>query len=84
MSLMFPYSPGDQFKRADMHDLIGGSFRHGMTKCNGGNDYLLFHDPKNSKKFGYDKWEGKQADGSFHYSGQGTLETKTDPSLIWA
>ncbi|MTB02932.1 MAG: hypothetical protein F2929_00035 [Actinobacteria bacterium] len=73
MSLMFPYSPGDQFKRADMHDLIGGSFRHGMTKCNGGNDYLLFHDPKNSKKFGYDKWEGKQADGSFHYSGQGTL-----------
>ena len=62
-----------QFKRADMHKLIGGSFRHGMTKCNDGRDFLLFHDLKNSKKFGYDKWEGFQADGSFHYSGQGTI-----------
>jgi hypothetical protein len=68
----FPYSPGDLFKRADMHKLIGGSFRHGMTKCNSGRDFLLFHDLKNSKKFGYDKWEGLQIDGSFHYSGQGT------------
>jgi hypothetical protein len=69
----FPYSPGDQFKRADMHNIVGGSFRHGMTKCNEGRDFLLFHDAKNSKKFGYDKWEGFQADGSFHYSGQGTI-----------
>jgi hypothetical protein len=72
-SIEFPYSSGDQFKRADMHQLVGGSFRHGMTKCNNGRDYLLFHDAKNSKKFGYDKWEGLQADGSFHYSGQGTV-----------
>ena len=69
----FPYSPGDKFKRADMHKLIGGSFRHGLTLCNNGNDFLLFHDAKNSKKFGYDKWEGLQADGTFHYSGQGTV-----------
>ena len=69
----FPYVPGDKFKRADMHKLVGGSFRHGMTKCNEGKDFLLFHDAKNSKKFGYDKWEGLQADGSFHYSGQGTV-----------
>ena len=69
----FPYVYGDEFKRSDMHQIIGGSFRHGMTMSNRGKDFLLFHDVKNSKKFGYDKWEGFQADGSFHYTGQGKI-----------
>jgi len=68
----FPYSPGESFSRSEMHSKVGGSFRHGMTSCNKGADFLLFYDTKNSKKFGYDKWEGAQADGTFHYTGQGT------------
>lgn len=68
----FPYKPGEKFKRNEMHKVVGGSFRHGMTSCNSGREFLLFHDAKKSKKFGYDIWEGSQADGSFHYSGQGT------------
>jgi hypothetical protein len=84
----FPYVPGEQFKRADMHKLIGGSFRHGMTMSNKGRDFLLFHDSKNSRKFGYDKWEGLQVDGTFHYSGQGTIGnqslTRANKGLIEA
>ena len=84
----FPYEVGEKFKRSEMHQLIGGSFRHGMTKCNGGNDFLLFQDAKNSRKFGYDKWEGAQVDGSFHYTGQGTIGnqelTRANASLMKA
>jgi hypothetical protein len=84
----FPYSPGDRFKRSEMHELVGGSFRHGMTSCSNGAEFLLFHDAKKSKKFGYDIWEGFQADGSFHYSGQGTSGdqelTKSNAALITA
>jgi hypothetical protein len=71
-----------------MHDVVGGSFRHGMTTCNDGQEFLLFHDAKKSKKFGYDIWEGFQADGSFHYSGQGTSGdqelTKSNAALLAA
>lgn len=70
-SEVFPYKPGESFKRAEMHKIVGGSFRHGMTSCSNGSEFLLFHDKKKSKKYGYDIWEGLQADGSFHYSGQG-------------
>lgn len=86
--IAFPYAPGDQFKRSEMHELVGGSFRHGMTSCSNGTEFLLFHDAKKSKKFGYDIWEGFQADGSFHYSGQGTTGnqelTKSNAALITA
>lgn len=60
-----------------MHEIVGGSFRHGMTSCSAGSEFLLFHDKKKSVKFGYDVWEGLQADGKFHYTGQGTLGNQT-------
>jgi len=85
---MFPYKPGDRFLRADMHKLVGGSFRHGMTSCSHGEEFLLFHDGKKSRKFGYDVWEGPRPDGSFKYSGQGTVGdqelTKANAALISA
>ena len=69
----FPYRVGEKFKRSEMHKIVGGSFRHGMTSCSNGTEFLLFHDSKKNKKFGYDVWEGAQIDGSFHYTGQGTI-----------
>ena len=73
----FPYRPGETFLRREMHEKVGGSFRHGMTSCSAGSEFLLFHDKKKSVKFGYDVWEGLQADGKFHYTGQGTLGNQT-------
>jgi len=71
-----------------MHEKVGGSFRHGMTSCSEGSEFLLFHDKKKSVKFGYHVWEGLQADGKFHYTGQGTLGdqtlTKSNLALIRA
>lgn len=68
---LFPYTSGDTFKRHALHSIVGGSFRTGMTSCLGGSEFLLFHDKKAGKEFGYDKWDGMQADGSFAYTGQG-------------
>jgi hypothetical protein len=73
----FPYRPGETFLRSEMHEKVGGSFRHGMTSCSAGSEFLLFHDKKKSVKFGYHIWEGLQADGKFHYTGQGTLGNQT-------
>ena len=85
---MFPYKPGDKFQRSEMHEIVGGSFRHGMTSCSQGEEFLLFHDSKKSRKFGYDVWEGPRPDGSFKYSGQGTVGdqelTKANAGLISA
>ena len=71
-----------------MHEKVGGSFRHGMTSCSEGNEFLLFHDKKKSVKFGYHVWEGLQADGKFHFTGQGTQGdqtlTKSNLALIRA
>jgi hypothetical protein len=88
MVIKFPYLPGETFLRREMHEIVGGSFRHGMTSCSAGTEFLLFHDKKKSVKFGYHVWEGLQADGKFHYTGQGTrgdqLLTKSNLALIRA
>lgn len=87
-SKKFPYELGEKFLRKDMHAIVGGSFRHGMTSCSNGEEFLLFHDKKKSIKYGYNVWEGLQADGSFHYTGQGTKGnqelTKSNLALIRA
>jgi hypothetical protein len=86
--IKFPYFPGETFLRSEMHERVGGSFRHGMTSCSAGTEFLLFHDKKKSVKFGYHVWEGLQVDGKFHYTGQGTrgdqLLTKSNLALIRA
>lgn len=48
---------------------------------------LVFSDAQKARKFGYDKWEGFQSDGSFHYTGQGkfgpqTLESGSNLRLL--
>lgn len=48
---------------------------------------LVFSDALKARKFGYDRWEGIQRDGSFHYTGQGkfgdqTIESGSNLRLI--
>jgi hypothetical protein len=42
-----------------------------MTSCLDGTAFLIFHDPIKGRDFGYDVWEGEDADGCFNYTGQG-------------
>lgn len=71
MSLNFPIQIGQELPKKDIHELVGGSDQHAMTTCLNRNAFLIFHDPKTGKKYGYDVWEGQNADDSFSYTGQG-------------
>lgn len=71
VSETFPFSVGQIIEKRQIHRLLGGSDQHGMTSCLNGTAFLVFHNEAVGKKFGYDRWEGWQADGSFHYTGQG-------------
>ena len=67
----WPIKVGETLKRRRLHTLVGGAHQWGITSCLDGRAMLLFRNPKKSKKFGYDKWEGQQVNGQFHYTGQG-------------
>jgi len=67
----WPVKVGQTLKRQRLHALVGGAHQWGITSCLGGKAMLVFCNPKKSKKFGYDKWEGRQSNGEFHYTGQG-------------
>jgi hypothetical protein len=67
----FPFRPGQVISRNEIHRAIGGSFRHGMTSCLGGNGFAIFHNPDGGQRFGYDVWEGFDLEGNFHFTGQG-------------
>ena len=67
----FPFEPGHVTTKMDIHRTVGGSSQHAMTSCLSRSAFLLFYDPKESGKNGYDLWEGEQADGTFCYTGQG-------------
>jgi hypothetical protein len=73
MSDKFPIELGSELPKSKIHQLLGGSDQHAMTSCMNKTSFLLFHDPKKGKKYGYDTWEGQNADGSFSYTGQGVL-----------
>ena len=73
MSKEFPISIGSSLAKASIHSLVGGSDQHGMTSCLNGSAFLVFHNKAAGKKYGYDRWEGWQTDGSFRYTGQGAI-----------
>ena len=69
--LEFPVNIGETLLRTELHKRVGGTTQSGMTSCQKGASFLVFHNPKKGRKFGYDHWEGLQADGTFWYTGQG-------------
>jgi len=74
---IWPVTVGATLKRVQLHQMVGGAHQWGITSCLGGTAMLVFSDPQKARKFGYDKWEGSQSDGSFHYTGQGKFGPQT-------
>jgi 5-methylcytosine-specific restriction protein A len=73
----WPVDVGATLKRVHLHQMVGGAHQWGITSCLNGSAILVFSDAKKAQKFGYDKWEGFQRDGSFHYTGQGKFGPQT-------
>lgn len=86
MDNAFPISIGSSLPKASIHVFVGGSGQHGMTSCLNGSAFLVFHNKTAGKKYGYDRWEGWQSDGTFHYTGQGVKGdqrfTRSNKSLL--
>ncbi len=83
----WPIRVGEVLKRRRLHALVGGAHQWGITSSLNGRAMLLFRNPKKSKKFGYDKWEGQQDNGQFHYTGQGVkgnqdVSSRANKSLL--
>ena len=73
----FPLEIGETILRSNLHKLVGGTTQSGMTSSQKGGSFLIFHNPKKGRQFGYDIWEGLQADGTFWYTGQGVEGDQT-------
>lgn len=83
----WPIKEGQTLKRRTLHEMVGGARQWGITSCLQGSAMLVFRNPKVSMKFGYDKWEGEQANGEFHYTGQGArgnqeVSSRANKSLL--
>ncbi len=88
MDESFPIEQGQKLTKREIHDLVGGSDQHAMTSCLNGTAFLIFYDPKTSRKNRYDLWEGQQVDGTFWYTGQGLVGdqkmTRSNSGLVKA
>ena len=67
----WPFAPGEQMKRSDVHAVFGGQEQSGIVTPANSPYILIFSDPKHGAKYGYDLHEGLREDGSFAYTGQG-------------
>ena len=83
----WPIKIGQKLKRRQLHALVGGAFQWGITSCMQRSAMLVFNNPKKAREFGYDRWEGWQPNGEFHYTGQGPIgdqdiATRSNNSLL--
>jgi hypothetical protein len=83
----WPLKIGQKLKRRQLHALVGGAFQWGITSCMQRSAMLVFNNPKKAREFGYDRWEGWQPNGEFHYTGQGPIgdqdiATRSNNSLL--
>jgi len=75
--LNFSLTPGERLKRRELHERYGGSRQNGISSAPRSGCILLFTGDA-GHQFGYDH-DGPQADGSFHYTGEGQVN---DQELI--
>jgi len=69
----WPFTPGQTTTRKMVHDKVGGNRQKGITAIDGSKDVLIFSDPVSGREYGYDRFEGFREDGSFWYTGEGTV-----------
>lgn len=61
--------PGSTIKRTDLHAKFGGREQGGIGPSSKTPNVLIFSDPAAGEQHGY--YDGWQADGCFHYTGEG-------------
>lgn len=62
---------GDTVRRREIHNAFRGQQQGGISTPKSIPDILIFTDPKEGAKFGYDQFEGLREDGSYSYTGEG-------------
>jgi len=62
---------GDTVRRREIHDAFRGQQQGGISTPKSIPAILIFTDPKEGAKFGYDQFEGLREDGSYSYTGEG-------------
>lgn len=61
-------APGEMIRRVEVHDRFGGGRQGGIAPSRVSPNVLIFSDPKEGAKHGYDDhWEGEE----YHYVGEG-------------
>lgn len=64
--------PGDIVLRSALHDTFGGGRQGGMEPSAKSPNVFLFTSKSEGAKYGYD-FDGWHPDGTFHYTGEGTV-----------
>ena len=63
--------PGDTIRRRELQATYGGSRQDGIVTSSVTTDILVFTDPVKGAKYGYDRYDGLHADGTYTYTGAG-------------
>jgi hypothetical protein len=63
-------NPGDRILRRDLHRQYGGRTQGGIGPSTRTANVLIFSEPLVGKKYGYN-FDGRMADGCYHYTGEG-------------
>jgi hypothetical protein len=62
---------GDRTRRREVHAAYGGQQQGGISTPRRIRDILIFTDPVNGARHGYDRFEGLHEDGTYSYTGEG-------------
>lgn len=65
--------PGDTVRRRELHAVFGGQQQQGISTPVQGENIFIFTDPVKGAKYGYDQFEGLNEDGTYSYTGEGTV-----------
>ncbi|MCJ1702776.1 hypothetical protein [Rathayibacter sp. VKM Ac-2926] len=69
----FPFRVGQDLQRTEIHAVLEGQEQQGISTPKNKKNILLFTNPVNGAKYGYDEHEGLRENGVFSYTGQGPL-----------
>lgn len=76
-STEWPLEVRDVVARRRIHDAYGGQEQSGIVTPRSIPDILIFTDPVSGARYGYDRFEGLDEDGSYWYTGQGQRGPQT-------
>lgn len=69
--LVWSLEPGETVRRRELQETYLGSRQDGIVTSSVTTDILVFTDPVKGAKYGYDRFDGLHADGTYTYTGAG-------------